>query len=137
MNEEDLLLKLEQFNYPTEENGWIKRNQNGLPSYKQLRKTLLNNGIKPSVTWDKEECIKESGSLPLQNDINFEDKSTNIFYSSILKLLQNERKMITEIKTLIPNFQDKLNDFIKEKENNILKKQNNIIKKKKQFFLFI
>lgn len=128
MTEEDIIAELSKLRYPTEEDGWIKRPQNGLPSYRILRKSLKASGIKPELTWDKEECMKAiPGGSPVPERI-FNDKTSDALYSSLQKMMNQQNRSIHKIQSatdaLIPQIESK----IKEKENALIKKQLDMMK---------
>lgn len=128
MTEEEILAELTKLRYPTEENGWIKRSQNGLPSYRMLRKSLIASGIKPSLTWDKEECMNAFKNHAPVSEKMFEDKTTDALYNSVLKTFQEESRNIDRLRTLTPTFIPQLNEHIKQKEEVLIKKQLSMMK---------
>lgn len=123
MNEEEIVEKLSVISYPIEDNGWIKRTQNGLPSYRILRKSLAAKNSKTTVLMDKVDCVNSIGSSPMQSDGVLEEKTNDYLFSQILRMAKSQRRIISEIKATTPALIDQIEGIVKQKESSVVKKQ--------------
>ncbi|EAY22326.1 hypothetical protein TVAG_378050 [Trichomonas vaginalis G3] len=128
MNEKEIVAELAKLRYPSDESGWIKRSQNGLPSYIMLRKSLFAKGIKPSLTWDKEDCLNAFKNGDQVSETIFEDKTTDALYSSVLKTFRNENRTLKNIRDITSNLMPQIDAHIKHQEETLIKKQLSMMK---------
>ena len=123
MTEEHVLSELRKLNYPTEEDGWIKRPQNGLPPYRTLRKNLIAQGIEPKLTWDKEQMMQEIRTHQPVADRFFEDQTSDSLYTALRKIMNEQNRLFRNIaansSAILPNIKD---DYEK-KEELLIKRQ--------------
>lgn len=129
MNEDEVVEELNKLKYPSEENGWIRKPQNNLPTYITLRKSLYSHGITPSLTWDKEDCLNAFKNDKKPDEETFDDKTTDALYSSVVKTFREERRSLDNITSMTSSLLPQISAHIKSHEEALVKKQLNMMKK--------